>query len=507
MPETVTVSINGSRVRVSAGTSVAAAILISGETSFRRSVSGEARAPLCGMGICFECRVTIDGLAQLSGVPDALLRRHGGVHGMSGRFASIVIAGAGPAGLASAIRASEGGGRVLVIDDNPSTGGQIWRAEEAHSSSRQAFSWLRKFRASGAELMTGARIIHGDPKRRTLFVETLQDAFEIRYDKLILATGARELFLPFPGWTLPNVMGVGALQALVKSGLPVERKRIIVAGSGPLLLAAAAYLRKHGAIVPVIAEQTDWQRVASFGIRLSRNLRKLFQAASLRFALRESRYIFSCWIEEARGNQRLESVRLRSGARVWHEPCDYLAVAYGFKPNIELPVLLTCRTQNGAVWVDQFQQTSEANIYCAGECTGIGGVDKSLLEGEIAGHAAVGRKDSAEKLFPKLEKARQFATVLESTFALRGELRSLPCDETIVCRCEDVTWGRLQSMHSWRSAKLETRCGMGPCQGRVCGPILEFLMGWHPESVRPPIFPARLESLVANSEIEESVRT
>jgi NADPH-dependent 2,4-dienoyl-CoA reductase/sulfur reductase-like enzyme len=340
-----------------------------------------------------------------------------------------------------------------------------------------------------------------------LLVENHEDAFEMRYEKLILATGARELFLAFPGWTLPNVMGVGGLQALVKSGLPIEGKRVVVAGTGPLLLAAAAYFRKRGAVVPVVAEQADWGRVAGFGLRLLKNLRKLFQAASLRLAVKNTSYLLSCWVEAAQGEGQLRTARLRTRARVWNEPCDYLAVGYGFRPNIELPVLMSCRTQGGAAWVDEFQHTSQEDVYCAGECTGIGGVDQSLVEGEIAGHAATRRKDLAERLFGKRKKAHQFATALERTFALRDELRNLPSDETIVCRCEDVTWCRLRSMDSWRAAKLETRCGMGPCQGRICGPILEFLLGWHLESVRPPVFPARLDSLVVNSETEESGHT
>lgn len=421
--------------------------------------------------------------------------------------AGIVVAGAGPAGLAAAVRAREDGTPVLVLDDNPSIGGQIWRGEDAHSSRAQALSWLQKFRMCGAEGITGARVIHGDPKSRILRVETNDGAFEIRYDKLIVATGARELFLAFPGWTLPNVMGVGGLQALVKSGLPVAGKRIVVAGTGPLLLAAAAYFRKRGAIVPVIAEQADTRHLAAFALRLSRNLPKLLQATSLGFALRKSTYFHSCWVEAAEGEAQLRTVTLRTRTRVWNQPCDCLAIGYGFKPNIELPLLLGCETRNGFVSVSDFQQTSNENIYCAGECTGIGGVDKSLVEGEIAGHAAADRKDLAEKPFGRRHKAQEFATALERTFALRDELRSLPSNETIICRCEDVRWGRLRNMQSWRSAKLETRCGMGPCQGRICGPILNFLLGWNPESVRPPVFPARLESLVVDREIEESVRT
>ncbi len=418
----------------------------------------------------------------------------------AGRAVDILVAGAGPAGMAAAVRARESGRAVLVLDDNPAPGGQIWRGGQEHSPSAQASSWLTRLAASGAEVITGARIIDGDAKRQSLTIEMPDTAFEVNYGTLILATGARELFLPFPGWTIPGVMGVGGLQALVKSGWPVSGKRIVVAGSGPLLLAAAAYFRAHGATVPIVAEQAPASRLTHFASRLIKHPGKLFQAAALRFALRRSQYRASCWVIRASGNERLESVQLRQHTRVWLEACDYLAVAYGFKPNIELPLLMRCQTGAAGVRVNELQQTSESQLYCAGECTGIGGVDLSITEGEIAGYAASGRNDLARKLFKKRDKARQFATALEPAFALRHELRSLPDPGTIVCRCEDVTWERLQPMQSWRSAKLQTRCGMGPCQGRICGPILEFLMGLHPESVRPPVFPARVESLVRQEE-------
>jgi NADPH-dependent 2,4-dienoyl-CoA reductase/sulfur reductase-like enzyme len=402
--------------------------------------------------------------------------------------------------MSAAVRARECGASVLVLDDNLSAGGQIWRGGRNRTSGGQSSFWFRKLVESGAEVIAGARIVDADAKRRCVIAEAYEDSFAVEYGKLILTTGARELFLPFPGWTISNVMGAGGLQALVKSGLPVAGKRIIVAGSGPLLLAVAAYLRHHGAEVPIIAEQARRRRLNGFLLRLTARPRKLFQAALLRFALRRSRYLASCWVEAANGKDRLESVRLRRGGRVWDEPCDYLAIGFGFKSNIELPALMNCRIRDGAVEVDEAQQTSQQGIYCAGECTGIGGVDLAIVEGEIAGYAAAGRHEFAARLLGKRSSARRFASAMERAFALRDELRSLASGDTIVCRCEDVAWQRLESMESWRSAKLHTRCGMGPCQGRVCGPILEFLLGLQPESVRPPVFPARVETLVLPGE-------
>jgi NADPH-dependent 2,4-dienoyl-CoA reductase/sulfur reductase-like enzyme len=146
--------------------------------------------------------------------------------------------------------------------------------------------------------------------------------------------------------------------------------------------------------------------------------------------------------------------------------------------------------------VDERQQTSITNVYSAGEATGIGGLELALVEGEIAGFAAAGASARARTLFAARDRYHKFAEALEHAFAPREELKSLPREETLICRCEDVTLARVRSCTGWREAKLHTRCGMGPCQGRVCGAVVEFLLGWKPESVRPPVFPTRIESLI-----------
>jgi NADPH-dependent 2,4-dienoyl-CoA reductase/sulfur reductase-like enzyme len=286
------------------------------------------------------------------------------------------------------------------------------------------------------------------------------------------------------------------MQALVKSGLGVKGKRIVVAGSGPLLLAVAAYLRKQGAIVSLIAEQTSSRRVLRFALNLIRSPRKAAQALALRASLAGIRYATGCWVEAAEGDGRVSRVHLRQGSRTLTEQCDYLAIGYGLCPNAELPTLLGCKLASDGVKVDEFQKTSVDYIYCAGEATGIGGVELSLAEGEIAGYAATAQIDNARKLFSARKRAQHFAHALNEAFTVRPELKSLPSPDTILCRCEDVTLARLQLMNSWREAKLHTRCGMGPCQGRICGPATRFLFGWDAQSTRPPIFPARIESLV-----------
>jgi NADPH-dependent 2,4-dienoyl-CoA reductase/sulfur reductase-like enzyme len=408
----------------------------------------------------------------------------------------VLIIGAGPAGLAAAYRAASAGLRTTVVDDNPNSGGQIWRGEQRKPSSREAQIWFEKIRGADIRFIYGARVFQ-QPQSGKLLAETAERVIELSYRNLVVATGARERFLPFPGWTLPNVMGAGGLQAFVKTGLSIEGKKIVIAGSGPLLLAVAGYLVERGANVLLIAEQASSMRLVRFGLGAI-GAGKSAQALELKRRLKGVKYLKGCWPVAAHGNEKINCVSLVQGGRTWQVDCDYLACGFHLAPNLELAELLGCRIEGGVVSVDEFQQTSVPLVYAAGEATGIGGLDLSLVEGEIAGLAAADKRTEARKLFAARSKGQEFARILNETFALRKELRDLVKSETIVCRCEDVSFGRLKAHDSWRAAKLQTRCGMGPCQGRVCGPAVEFLLEWTAESVRPPVFPVRVESMCHN---------
>jgi NADPH-dependent 2,4-dienoyl-CoA reductase/sulfur reductase-like enzyme len=409
----------------------------------------------------------------------------------------VLVIGAGPAGLTAAACAAECGATVGLVDDNPTPGGQIWRGECGQIDS-EAARWVGRLHAAGGQQFCGTRVFH-QPEPGTLLAEAEDHLFEFSYRKLIVATGARELFLPFPGWTLPNVMGAGGLQALVKSGLPIAGKRVLVTGSGPLLLAVAAYLRRHGAEIPMICEQASRSSLARFGLVLLRKPGKMRQGFSLRKQLSRIPFVPDCWPVEARGDTRLEEVVISqcSNQQMKAISCDYLACGFHLVPNTELAELLGCQVRGSLVQVDDLQQTSVPGVFCAGEPTGVGGLELALVEGQIAGLAAGGRSESAERLFGERDKLRSFARALDRAFALRPELRKLAHPETIVCRCEDVAYASLVQHDSWRASKLQTRCGMGPCQGRVCGPATRFLFNWSPDSVRPPIFPTRFDSLSA----------
>jgi len=416
----------------------------------------------------------------------------------------IVVVGAGPAGITAAVAAAEAGQSAALFDDNPAAGGQIWRHGGRLPPEGQG--WLARLEASSVVRSQGWRVVdcpapyvvRAEANPGAVLPESgptrTANCADYRYKKLIIATGARERFLPFPGWTLPNVMGAGGLDAMVRGGLPIAGKRVIVAGTGPLLLAVAAHLAGQGARILAICEQAPLSRLARFTMHVLREPAKLWQGAGYGLAV-GLRLRTGCWPVAAHGDDRLRRVTLRQGKKLWDVDCDYLACGFHLVPNIELPALLGCSIANGFVATDDTMRTSVEDVYCAGEPTGIGGVDLSLLEGQIAGLAAAGRPDAVLALIRKRRARLGFVRALAEACRLDPQLRSLATGQTIVCRCEDVRFETLALRTSWREAKLHTRCGMGPCQGRICGGATEFLFGWGADAVRPPVFPARVSSL------------
>jgi NADPH-dependent 2,4-dienoyl-CoA reductase/sulfur reductase-like enzyme len=422
---------------------------------------------------------------------------------MSKRFDTLVV-GAGPAGIATAVSAADAGQRVGLVDDNPSRGGQIWRSGASQPAA--ARNLLAKLDAASVVRLQGWRIIDS-PTRGALRAECENECSDLFYGKLILATGARERFLPFPGWTLPNVMGAGGLDAMVRGGLPIDGKRVLVAGTGPLPLAVAAHLARRGAKIVAICEQAPMRRLIRLAAHLLNEPAKLLQGMEYSAATFSARFLTSCWPAAAHGKEKLEAVTLERNGKQWQEHCDYLACGYHLTPNLELPALLGCRIDDGFVVTDDLQRTSIEDVYCAGEPTGIGGVELALLEGQIAGLAAAGETEEAMKLAARRRRKLGFVRALRDATALDPRLKALASDATLVCRCEDVSFGALRNHANWRDAKLHTRCGMGPCQGRICGAATEFLFDWNPTSAgsgaRPPVFPARVSSLAPSIEMHQ----
>lgn len=384
----------------------------------------------------------------------------------------VLIVGAGPAGL-SAAKAASRKAQVTLLDDNPRPGGQIWRNRpDLHLP--PGVQWLPS---------TGIAGVMGE---KTLLV----DGNALHFEKLILATGARELLLPFPGWTLPGVTGAGGLQAMIKGGLEVQGKKVVVAGSGPLLLSVADLARQKGAQVLHILEQASQKQMLPFLTQLSAG--KLLQAAKMGTVL--SRWKTDAYVTHAHGKEQLQSITCQIQGKTVQIECDLLAVGYGLVPSLELAVQLGCCLDQGFIQVDDTCKTSVKDIYAAGEITGIGGLEKALLEGEIAGLTCGGQP--IRNLVPRLQTSQRFVRTLKKSFALRPEVLELSHPETVICRCEDVRRSQLDGHSSWRSAKLHTRLGMGACQGRTCGPICHITLGFDLPQSRPPIFATSLKNLL-----------
>jgi len=332
-----------------------------------------------------------------------------------------------------------------------------------------------------------------------LLLERADGAARVRYQRLVIATGARELFLPFPGWTLPGVTGAGGLQALVKQGWPVAGRRVVVAGTGPLLLAVAAGLRKHGARVVAIVEQAPAARVRAFAWSLAATPATAVQALRLRLSLAGVAYRCGAFVAAAHGEGRVQSVLISTPHGRLQLECEQLAVGYGLVPNVELAQLLGCRLdrsgRHAVVATDARLRTSVADIYAAGEVRGIGGAAAARIEGRIAGLAACGDEAAAVRLGAAQRRARRFAARVARGFALDTRLYALAGPETIVCRCEDVPLAALAGFGDARAAKLATRCGMGACQGRICGDALAALGRYAQPQAATPLFPVQLATL------------
>jgi NADPH-dependent 2,4-dienoyl-CoA reductase/sulfur reductase-like enzyme len=410
----------------------------------------------------------------------------------------VVVAGAGPAGLHAAHAVAGAGARVLLLDDNPRVGGQVWRHGPHHppqTALREIYAALQAH--PEVTIRTAARVVAPLADCALLVESAERGGVSISYGQLILATGARERLLPFAGWTLPGVTGAGALQALIKSGTPVRGERIVIAGSGPLLLAALATARAAGARVVAVVEQAPALAVARFAASLMTTPAKLLRAAQLTRGFAGTPYWTGSVVREARGDGRVEAVTILRGQREVTLACDRVACGYGLVPNLTLAQALGCAiSEHAAVVVDDAQRTSVGDVLAAGESTGVGGMELACIEGEIAGLTASGARGDLSALLARRTRWRNFAQRMKRAFALGEAARAVPRPDTLLCRCEDVTVGEVSGYADWRDAKLHTRCGMGACQGRVCGAAASTYFGWQAAQPRPPFQPAQIGSLM-----------
>ncbi|MFJ3230708.1 NAD(P)/FAD-dependent oxidoreductase [Streptomyces sp. NPDC086787] len=438
----------------------------------------------------------------------------------------LAVIGAGPAGLAAALTAAAGGVRVTLVDAAEAVGGQFYRqpAEGFGAGRPRALhgwrTWQR-LRAGLAEQLAAGRLGHladhhvwcveRESETPRFVVHALrgpgqEDGVAVRADAVLLATGGYEKVLPFPGWTLPGVVTAGGAQAMLKGGLVLPGRTVVVAGTGPLLLPVATGLAAAGAHVAALVESTGPRSVGRLSSALAARPAKLAEGAG--YALRLLRHRVPVLpghvVTEAHGTDRLEAVTVaaldarggigRGGRRV---PCDALAVGHGMLPHTDLAQTLGCRPTDNGVRVDGEQRTDVPGVWAAGEATGVGGADLALAEGRVAGYSVAARlrgsppDPSARAAAARTRtRLRSFAAAVESAYRPPAGWAERVTDDTVVCRCEEVTAGEVRAAVTElgagdpRTVKLLSRAGMGWCQGRMCEPAVAGLAGC-------PLTPAR----------------
>ncbi|KZM49559.1 FAD/NAD(P)-binding oxidoreductase [Labrenzia sp. OB1] len=452
----------------------------------------------------------------------------------------LLIVGAGPAGMSAAVVARRHGLDVLVVDEQSAPGGQIWRnIETAADTSRagilgKAYSdgadVVRRFRASGAGYLPGARVWHLEPGPRA-FIAQNGVARCIDANAILLATGAQERPLPFPGWTLPGVMTVGAAQILLKSSGQIPDEPVWIAGTGPLSLLYAIQLLKAGGRIAGFLDTAPSANLAG----AFRELAGAFLGAPgdmlkgfgwLMALRRQVRFIGNVKEIEAIGNEALERLRyITANGRSATVDARLLFVHEGIVPTIHPTLALGCKhiwnaaQDSFAPDLDTWGETSVSDVFVAGDGARIGGAQAACHLGELAAlrvAAKAGRLSRAQlaavaaPVRKRLKAALAIRPFLDRLYRPRSAV-FVPPEATLVCRCEEVSAARiLEQAAAGRpdpnQVKAFTRAGMGPCQGRQCSYTVASLLAAKegrtvPDvglyRVRPPFKPITLAELAA----------
>ncbi|GAA1978581.1 NAD(P)/FAD-dependent oxidoreductase [Catenulispora subtropica] len=423
---------------------------------------------------------------------------------MSSEAFDLAVIGAGPAGMAAAATAAEQGLRVALIEGGRQLGGQYFRQPGPGLTA----PWLPKLHHGRSRFERLAARVETSPRIEVLFehqVWAVEPGFTVLTDRgpvtaadVVLATGSYERVVPFPGWDLPGVFTAGGAQALLKGNLVLAGRRVVVAGTGPLLLPVAAGLATAGAKVLGLFEANRIRGYAKHPLPVLTNPAKLVEGIDFarQFIRNRVPVRSGLMVVEAQGTDFLEAVVVArpdgSGRR--RIACDALAVGYGLVPQIDLGLTLGCEHRmlaDGTVGlrVDTNQRTSVPGFYAAGETAGIAGVETSLVEGEIAGlavAAAFARSRARQAAVPdaaaapadlrrRRDRQRGFADVIRVQHPVPAAWRDHLTPDTLVCRCEEVparaVTEAVEDLGACdaRTVKLLTRAGMGWCQGRVCG--------------------------------------
>lgn len=416
----------------------------------------------------------------------------------------VLIVGAGPAGLAAATSAAEAGARVVVIDDNAQAGGQIHRQVPhefglPHASvyANRGHQLFRQATAAGVTFRFGCTA-WGCFDPGIMDVVDSRGVDRIRADAVILAPGAHDRPTPLPGWTLPGVFTVGGAQALLKGQRVLPGTRMLLAGTGPLLLVVASQLCEAGVEVVAVAEPVPAWRGLTVLPALLRQWSLLGDAVRYRSTLLRHRvpWLGRTMVTRVSGTDGVTGATVAHVDDDWrpiagseqHFEVDAVAIGYGLVPSIELARLCGCRVEYDAAtrtWLpvrDVDFESTTPGVFVVGDGAGVAGAIVAAEEGHIAGCAVARRLGTlsaeayAQRTSPSRARLRalgRFRAVVDRAYTLRDGVFQLADHETIACRCEDVTFAELDAAiddgaRDAAALKSFTRCGMGSCQGRMC---------------------------------------
>ncbi len=457
----------------------------------------------------------------------------------------VAVIGAGPGGLRAALAAARAGAQVTLIDGYGGPGGQYFRQAAAEfrrrdlsRHQREGQALWKKVVAAGVRFLPET-LVWGAFEGNLLALHGPGAPAALQPQAIILATGAYDRPVAFPGWTLPGVMTAGAAQALLKHQRILPGKGILLAGTGPLQVVLAAELVRAGAVVVAVLEGARLFRESLRHIgALWGQWRRMAEGLSSRLTLSRRGVPFRPgWgLVAANGTGQLESATIIRLDSEWRPiqgseetlACDTLCLGYGFIPSNTLSRMLGARQEwrpelGGEVPVrDRNMETSVVGIYAVGDGAGVGGGPLALVEGEIAGIAAAARTghvaDRAERMIqrlsPLLARERQFQRMYAALFTPEPGLYEWSRDDTILCRCEEVTRGDVRravalGAISADEVKAITRCGMGDCQGRMCAHLVVHCLAQETGRPvaevglfrpRPPIFPIPITALSRQAE-------